>query len=129
MIANRIILVGAGQTWGDERLVSIITDATSEASYGYREWASVQSGVTEETTLDANADEVLSEYKNPRLKFSLDVLGLDPADFSDYGVGDIVTLQAFLLKTAWAYEGTVRVMARQWNPDNVCRLEVEEWSA
>lgn len=128
LIANRVILVGSGQTWGDERLVSISTDASSEASYGYREWASVQSGVTEETTLDANAAEVLREYKAPRLKFSLDVLDLDPASFSSYGVGDIVTLQAFLLKSAWAYEGTVRVKAREWKPDNVCRLEVEEWT-
>ena len=44
-------------------------------------------------------------------------------------LGDVVTLQAFLRKTAWACDTTVRVKAREWKPNNVCRLEVEEWES
>lgn len=127
-IASKVILVGAGQTWGTERMESIKTDATSEQSYDFREYAEVQGGVSVQTTLDANAEEMLDIMKQPRLKFSLTVSDKEPALFADYDVGDVVTLQAFLLKTAWAYDGTVRVKAREWRSDNTCRLEVEEWT-
>lgn len=126
-VANRIILAGAGQTWGDERMDSMTSDATSRATYGYREWSQVQSGVVEQATLDRNAATLLADMKNPRLKFSLTALDAQPALFADYDVGDIVQLQAFLRNSDWAYDDKVRVIARQWDDSNVCRLEVEAW--
>lgn len=128
-LATTVILIGAGQTWGSERMDSISTDADAEAAYGYREWSRVHSGVTVQSTLDANAAEVLDGMKEPKMKFSLTVLDKDPAAFGQYDVGDILTLQAMLRSGDWAYEDTVRVKGREWRPDNTCRLEVEEWDS
>jgi hypothetical protein len=126
-IVNRVILVGEGSTWGDERIDSISEDSTSRATYGYREWAEVQGGVKNQATLDANAGELLDAQKDPQDRLSVYALNMEPALFSAYSVGDIVSAQAFLKSEQWYYEGDVRVVAREWTPWDVCRLEVEVW--
>lgn len=126
-IVNRVILVGAGSTWGSDRIDSIAEDANSRAEYGYREWAEVQGGVTEPSTLDANAAELLDEMSYPRDRYSVYALNQAPALFSAYDVGDIVGLQAFLSSSEFYSETDVRLIAREWTPYNVCRLEVDVW--
>lgn len=129
-IASRVILVGAGLTWDIHRLDSIAVNATSAGLYGYREYAEVQSGVKHQVTLDANAEELLAELAYPRERLTLVALDAEPAGFADYDVGDIVTVQAFLKSpTEWVYESEVRILAREWRPDETCRLEVETWRA
>lgn len=127
-LVNRVILIGEGQTWGAERLVSIAEDADSRAEYGYREWAEVQSGVKTQATLDANSAQLVADIAAPRNMFSVTALNTAPAAFADYTVGDIVTLQAFLSSPAWAIDETVRVIAREWSPSNECSLEVVSWA-
>lgn len=125
-IANTVYLAGLGQTWGTSRYIAFSTDETSEADYGFREYAEVQSGVVMSDTLDKNADEVLAIKKDAKKRFTLVVADKAPGLFAEYGVGDRVTLQAFLKGGSdWMFDGTVRIRARQWRADNTCRLEVE----
>jgi len=126
-IVNRVLLAGSGSTWGSERIDAMAEDAASWAEYGYREWASVQGGVEQQATLDANAEALLAEMAYPRDRFSIYALDKAPATFAAYGVGDIVGAQAFFKSREFCYDGAVRVVAREWTSWNVCRLEVEVW--
>lgn len=127
-IANNVFLVGAGQTWSDQRYVAHSADTASEADYGYREYAEIQSNVKVADTLDRNAAEILAEKQNPREKFSLRVSDREPGPFGSFDVGDLVTLQAFSNHGEWAYDQVVRITGMQWNSNNTMRLEVEdEW--
>jgi hypothetical protein len=55
------------------------------------------------------------------------VLNIAPALFSAYDVGDILRAQLFLKSPAWAFDGNVRIMAREWKPDRTCSVEVTQW--
>jgi hypothetical protein len=123
---NRVITVGEGSTWSDARLDGIESDANSRIAYDYRENAYVQSGVQEQATLDANAAELLKTLKAPRARVTMTALDRDPAGFERYDVGDTVAVELFQRYPEWAYNATVRVIAREWTPNGVCRLEVEE---
>ena len=126
-VQNRIILVGEGQTWGDERATASDQDTASRDLYGYREYSEVQSGVSNTATLENNAAALLEERAYPRERLTLTALDREPATFADYDVGDRVTVEAFLSWPEWAYSGTVRVIGREWRPSGACRLEVETW--
>ena len=124
-IHNRVIVAGDGQTWGDERLDSISVDTTSQAAYDYREYSEKQSA-TVQTTLDANADAILAEVKDPRNVLSVHVTNTAPALYSAYGIGDTVTADLWTGNAEWWYHAAVRVIAREWYPNDTCRLEVQE---
>lgn len=126
-IANAIYTIGEGSTWGEERLVGFAKDDASIARYGYRQYAEVQGGVKEQTTLDANAEELLASLAEPRKRFTVPVMDEAPAGFARYDVGDVVTLQCFLASSAWSFDGPVRIRARSWRGGDLCRLEVEEY--
>jgi hypothetical protein len=128
-IANVIYTIGEGSTWGAERLVGFAIDYASISTYGFREYAEVQSGVKHQTTLDANAAALLAEMAYPRKRFTVQVTNKDPSTFDEYDVGDRVTLRAFVARGEWAYSGTARIIAREWLGGDDCRLEVEEWTA
>ena len=52
-----------------------------------------------------------------------------PGRFADYDVGDIVATNLFTRGgDEWGYDEPVRVIAREWHPDNTCILEVAEWA-
>ena len=125
-VGNRIILVGAGSTWGDERITSIVEDTDSIAQYGLIEYAEVQTGVSNQSTLDTNAESLLEEMKEPRTNYKISqVLNVKPALFAQYEVGDTIKLHAHLNAGAWdPIDMSVRVIAREWHPDGTCRLEV-----
>ena len=124
-IHNRVIVVGEGQTWGDERLDSISVDATSREKNGYREYSETQSASVQ-TTLDANADAILAEVKDPRNALSIFVTNTAPAIYSAYDVADTVTVDLWNHNAEWWYNAEVRVIAREWYSDDTCRLEVQE---
>jgi hypothetical protein len=128
-VANRVILVGDGTTWGEDRPVSIRENTTSRNLYGYREYAEVQTGVVNQETLDANADALLDRMSRPTNIVTLSALDQEPGKFSAYGIGDIVQAELFTDHPEWTYSGPVRIIAREWRPSNECRLEVEEWEA
>jgi len=127
-IANRIMIAGAGTAWGAARPVSEVEDTASRDEYDYREWAEVQSGVADQDTLDLNAAEILTEMKDAKKKITISATNEGPAGFDAYGVGDIVTASLFVDNQEWYFEAPVRILARAWEPDHSCRLEVEEWT-
>lgn len=126
-LANRVIVVGEGSTWAADRQDSIAVDLDSQNTYGYREYSEVQSGVVEQTTLDANAAALLAEKKDPYNALTLSAANVPPATFGDYDIGDIVTVASFVDAPLWYFERPVRIVAREWQPGGACRLEVVEW--
>ena len=125
-IANHVVLAAQGNTWGDERLTATEQDNESINEYGYREYAEVTS-VKDQATLDANAEEVLATMAWPRNRITLSATDESPAQFADYDIGDIASVHLFLSDGHWAFDAPVRIIGREWRPDNTCRLEVEEW--
>lgn len=126
---NRIVLAGDGSTWGADRLTSDVQDADSINRYDLREYSEVQT-VTTQATLDANAASLLATYKTTYEAITLPgVVDLEPGRFSEYDVGDIVTASIFQGSREWHFEGAVRIVAREWQPDNTCRLEVVKWGS
>lgn len=126
---NRILLAGDGTTWGDDRITSETQDDDSVNEYDYREY-SERHPVTQQTTLDANAAALLAAYKAPHEVITLPgVVNLAPGTFTEYDIGDIVTVSLYLNSAHWHYERAVRVIAREWLPDNTCRLEVATWDS
>ncbi len=123
-IASRVVQVGAGSTWGNDRLTGEATSSESIGLYDYREWAET-TNVVNQNTLDENADEILNEMKTARKKYSVVATNVEPALFGSYDVGDTVQIQAYLQHQEWSVDDSVRVMARQWQPNDTCRLEVE----
>jgi hypothetical protein len=112
-----------GTTWGD-RLVGEDSSVASRNAYGYREYAEVLTGIFDQATLDASATSLLDEYNDPRPRYTLVALDRAPAGFELYDVGDDVRVQAFLRSALWAVDESVRLVGREWAPDNRCRLEV-----
>ena len=128
-IANVVYTIGDGVDWGDSRPVGFATDTESVERYGYREYSEQQAGVVEPETLNANAAAILETMKQPRTMMSLTVADESPGRFADYGVGDIVNATLFVRGgDEWAFDGKVRVVARQLRPDGLCDLEVAEWT-
>jgi len=123
-LANHIRLTGSGETWGPERMNSHAMDETKEAAYGYREYAEAQVGVTQQATLDANAAALLAERKDPQIIYSLFVTNTKPALFSTYDVGDTGHVDIYPESAEWYRSEDVRILAREWAPADVCRLEV-----
>jgi len=124
---NRVIAVGGGTTWA-ERPIEQANDLDSQYFYGLREYVIMQSSITDEATLQELAQAALDEGKHPRVRGTLNgVVNRNPSPFADYDIGDIVTLQAFLARGAWAFDEPVRVLAREWSPEGVCTVEVEQW--
>lgn len=126
-IANQIFCPGGGAggtTWSD-RNVGEASDEDSRDRYGYREYSEVLTGIFDQPTLDASASALLATYKDPRVRPSMRVANCDPAGFSDYDVADRVTVQALLDWPQWSIDQSVRIVAREWSPDDTCRLEAE----
>jgi hypothetical protein len=125
---NRITLAGEGSTWGTSRMTVTDEDVDSQASYGFREYAEVQSGVVDESTLTANAAALVASYAQPKKRISLVTLDQAPGLFANYDIGDIVRVQAFLGWPDWVLDDYFRVVAREWKPDGTCAVEVDEWA-
>jgi hypothetical protein len=125
-LANRVITIGDGTSW-TERPIGEAEDTASRDEYGYREYAEVQAGVVEQATADANAEEVVATMAWPLNRVTLSAANKAPGEFARYDVGDIVKAVLFVDNPEWYFESPVRVIGREWRPDETCRLEVEEW--
>ena len=126
-LANRVIVIGDGTTWGDDRPDAVKENNDSRGEYGYREYAEVQT-VVDSATLEANAAALLEQMAWPRNRVTITVANRPPARFADYDIGDIVKAVLFVDSDEWYFEAPVRIIAREWYPDGICRLEVEEWT-
>lgn len=125
-VVNQHFAVGEGSTWGVERLVVAARATESIAKYGVRETGTIYPGVSVESTLEMHARNVLDTNNQPRRIFSLAATNNEPAMYKDYGLGDTVgcVLPSF---DFGGFDGTVRVLAREYDPDTgSCRLVVEE---
>lgn len=128
-IASRVYQAGGGGggvAWED-RLVGDKSSADSELSYGYREYAQVQSGIFDQTTLDNIALAVLDRLDNPRDHIGLVAQNKTPAHYSQYHIGDRCQLEACLQHSEWTYSKRTRIVGRRWTPAGTCNLEVLEW--
>jgi hypothetical protein len=125
-LANHCILAGQGSDWSPSRPVAISDDMPSRNDYGYREYAEVSVAVSDPGTLDADCNEILTRIAQPRTMVSLVASDKEPAEFALYGIGDTVRVQLLLSTTEWAFDANMRVVGREWRPDNSCRLELEE---
>jgi len=125
-VVNVHYAASEGSTWGSERLVVAARDTESVAKYGIRETGKVYSGVSVQSTLEMHARDVLNTNSQPRRIFSFEVTNHTPALFADYDLGDVVScvLPSFGFG---GFDGTVRILAREFNPaTGVCKLVVEE---
>lgn len=125
-VINAHYAVSEGQTWGSERLVVAGRETESIARYGLRETGKVYSGVSMPTTLEMHARNTLRINSRPRRIFNFEVTNNAPGAFGDYGLGD--TIRCVLPSFGFdGYDGNVRVMAREYDPQSGrCTLVVEE---
>ena len=126
-LANRIIFIGQGSTWGPERMVAIESNLGSRKIYDYRESAEVQAGTNAQRTLQANAEAILAQRAWPINRITITASDNPPGRFADYDIGDIVQAKLNIHNALWTFDEPVRVLGREWTPDGACRLEVEEW--
>jgi hypothetical protein len=125
-VINTHYAVGEGSTWGTERLVVAARDTESVARYGLRESGTVYSGVSVQSTLEMHARDVVNTYSEPRKIFSFEVTNNTPARFAEYDLGDVLACKLPSFGFG-GFDGTVRVLARECNPQTgVCKLVVEE---
>jgi NAD(P)-dependent dehydrogenase (short-subunit alcohol dehydrogenase family) len=127
-VYNKIIVVGKGTSWANAPVKTAVS-VESISKNGLREYVAYYSDISDETTLQAIADALLAQLAFPRRRISIDqTLDRDPAPFSAYHVGDIVTLDCLHKAGDFAFKGPVRILARQWSPGDVVGLELEEWN-
>jgi hypothetical protein len=124
-LANHCILAGQGSDWSSSRPVAVSDNMSSRSDYGYREYAEVSVAVNDQGTLNADCDEILAKIARPRTMVNLVASNKKPAEFALYGIGDTVHVQLLLSTTEWAFDANMRVVGREWRPDNLCRLELE----
>lgn len=125
-IVNLVRAAGGGAggtTWAD-RLIGTAQDVASRGDYGYREKTEVITAVFDQTTLNGSAAAILAAVKEPRARLSASALDTAPAGFARYNLGDVVQVQGFLKTPQWAIDRPMRILGREWRPDNICTLEL-----
>jgi hypothetical protein len=126
-VHNHILAVGGSTDWASVP-IGEAEDPDSQDLYGVRQLAKFYFDTDDQDTLDDIAEALLDELAYPRVRATLGgVTDKAPGASSSYVVGDIVTLRAFQDMGEWSYDGPVRVISQQWNPDETCTVEVEEW--
>lgn len=129
---NHVVVIGTTDvedaTWDDRPRATALNTASRDR-HGLRTTTIIRNDIDDEDTLQDIADAQLADSAWPAVRATLErVRNAPPAEFADYGVGDIVTLDALGDKgEEWAYTGAVRVLARAWHRDGTCTLEVAEW--
>jgi hypothetical protein len=127
-VYNRIITIGKGDDWGTDRPVKFANDGDSQSRYGLRVSPRFYLDISDEMTLQAISDALLETAKEPYVRMTLyGVTNDEPAPFSTYHVGDIVTLQALQTYDEFSYDITARILSRQREADGTCTLEIEQW--
>jgi hypothetical protein len=128
-LGNHIYLPGggAGGTSWNDRAIGEKEDDASRNLYDLREYVEVQTSVFDQITLDNSATTLLSEMAYPKRRFAPRAINRDPAHFADYDIGDILTMQALTIHSLWTFDGTIRILGREFSKDGTCKLEVEEW--
>jgi len=123
---NHITVIGAGDDWAS-RPIKTAVDIESISKFGRRELSILRLEIADETTLQAIADEKLAVHKEPPVRLSLgNVTSSGPGLYSQYHVGDIVTVQALQSRGEWSFTGPARLIAREWAAGGTCSLIAEE---
>lgn len=126
-IQNSWYTIGAGDAWGDDRPVGTASDTAAIASYDLREAARPFHDLSAASDLNSQAAFLLAENKDPRNLFKLTAIDLAPALFADYVLGDTVKLQTPSFGFGAGFDGSVRILARAWDPKTgACDLVVRE---
>lgn len=113
-IVNRWHILGAGADW-DTKPTAYAEDATSIADYGLRVDADNESDGEQAQMLEEIAKRRVSETKDPSDVLTVEAVNLTPALFSEYHVGDSISLLSY--STGWdGYFHLVRVLAREYDP-------------
>jgi hypothetical protein len=119
-------IAGEGTGWGVERLTASAADTAAGNLYGLRESSKVFGDVSLQATLDEHAANYLAASASPVKLFVLAALDKKPAGFSEYDLGDVVSL----LAPDYGFGGTdttIRILAREFSPPSgVCTLIVKE---
>lgn len=128
-IVNAWYIVGAGSTWGDERLVGYAEDVDSIADYGLRQGCELHTDIAAQaSSLNAIAANRMRETAQPYNVLSLTAANLAPAEFADYEVGDSVRVMLHDYGFD-GYDHMVRVHSRVYDPaTGACKLVGREES-
>ena len=111
-IENVYAAVGAGQTWGDERVYAIAEEYASRGKYGKYESSRVYSEYSIAGTIERLAQAYVAESAYPRVRIQLGTINKSPALFGTYEVGDHV--RCVLPSYRWGgFDSKVRVLARE----------------
>ena len=88
-IANKIIVLGRGVPDDEKQLtlMAVVEDAESQSKYGVRERLFIDRRFVHQDTLEAYAQRLLDDYKNPKVTLKLDFLPI-----ADFNVGDKVSV-------------------------------------
>lgn len=125
-LVNDWYVVGAGVGWGADRLTGEARDDDLVARYGLRQGAAVFGDVDVQTTLTAQAVNLLTGSKHPLRILSGFAHNLAPARYADYDIGDRLRV----LLHSYDFDGldtTMRLTTREYFPDTgACALVLEE---
>lgn len=131
-IRNDILIAGADTSgegadgWGEGRITAAASDQASINRWRRRQYGEVFGDVSIQSTLEGHVARLLAEMKEPHNLWSMEADDRLPARFRDYGLGDVVRLQA----PSYGVGGTntrVRLLGRDYRPGKgVCGLVVRE---
>jgi hypothetical protein len=125
-IVNSWDVAGEGTGWGNERLTANEQSAASIDMYGFRENSKVYGDVSVQETLDEHATNLIGDSANPYNIYTLQALDKKPALFSQYDVGDSISLLAHDYGFGGT-ETTIRILSREFTPrTGRCGLVVQE---
>lgn len=125
-IVNRWHIAGAGTNWSADRPLAEAMKNESIMEYGLWEGNAMFVDTVQPETLQDTADSLLEGSAYPHPVLSVSATNTPPARFRDYDIGD--SLRALLYSYGFGgYDGTVRVLTREFNPSTgVCALVLEE---
>jgi len=125
-IINSFTAIGAGSTWGEERVTTTAVAHGSEQKYGIRQGSEVFSNVGQQTMTDVRANYRVKTSSEPHIRPSLVVVNKSPAKYVRYHIGD--SLRCILPTYGFGgYDETVRILAREYDVKaKSCSLVTEE---
>lgn len=115
-VVNAWTVIGDGDGWGDSRPVAIARDEASIDRYGLLEAAEIQQGVVYQTTLQANADNLLAQTAWPRVMLDITAVNLPPATFIQYDLGDVIAVELPDYGIGSAFVGAAKIEGRAFYP-------------
>ncbi|NJN53656.1 MAG: hypothetical protein HC804_02190 [Anaerolineae bacterium] len=117
-VINRWVVVGDGDGWGADRPVAVAEELQSIQRFGLLEASEIHQGVVNPLTLQATADNLLTETAVPRAILDITAVNLPPATFAQYDVGDVLAVEMPDYGIGSAFVGAAKVQARAFYPQD-----------